>query len=172
VAVTLETVAGALRGGAGLVEALRTASTADAGGSFAAGVGRIVADVDAGSALDAAFRRWAGREATQWATASADVAAVASEMGAGLPQALERLARAARSEADLLVELRVLAAPARASALVMSAMPLVFGLLVVLPEAQMRQFLTTPAGASCCGLALVLQCAGYAWMRSIVGSFR
>jgi tight adherence protein B len=170
VAVVLETLAGALRGGAGIGPAL-AAATRGSVDRFTAGLARVAAELDRGSSLDAALARWVGRDGGRWCSVVADAFRLGAAMGAGLPEAIERIAAGARDEAELAAELRALTAPARASAILMSAMPVAFALVVVLPDPPLRSFLFgTSAGWACVVAGVAADVAGAVWMRSLVRS--
>jgi len=172
VAVTLEAVAGALRAGAGLGQAL-SAATRGAAHPFADGLARVAADLDAGGGVDAALERWAARRPDRWSRVVADACRLGVAMGAGLPEALDRVAAGARDEADLAADVRVLTAPARASAMMMAAMPVGFGLVVVLPDPGLRSVLLgTGPGLACLAVATLAEALGAVWMRSLVRTVR
>lgn len=172
VAVVLESAAGALRAGAGFVPAL-AAAVEGADHAFASGLSRAIAEVDAGSSVDAALERWAARQADPWTAVVADACRLGVSMGIGLAEALDRIAVSARAEADLTADLRVLVAPARASALLMVAMPVVFCLVVVLPDEALRGVLLgTGFGWACLVAGSTAQLAGAVWMRALVRTVR
>ncbi len=172
VAVVLESAAGALRAGTGLGPALAGA-VAGSDRSFARGLARLVSDLDAGTPLDAALDRWAALEPDGWTAVVADACRLGAAMGQGLPEALDRIAASARAEADLAADLRLLTAPARASALLMAVMPVAFCLVIVLPDPDLRGVLLgTGLGWACVTGASFAQVAGAVWMRALVRSVR
>jgi tight adherence protein B len=150
-----------------------TAGAADDRHPFAAGLRRVVAEVRAGSTVQAALDRWASRDPSPWSAAVVDACHVGLEMGVGLADALERVAGAARAESDLADDIRILIAPARSSAVLMVAMPLIFGAVVVLPDPELRAFLLgTPGGVGCVVVAAAAECVGAMWMRALVRAVR
>ncbi len=169
-AIAVETVAGAMRSGMTLPAALSQAGRSGVG-SFPRGLLDVAAEVDGGASLQAALATWAATAQEPHVAVFVDACRLGSEMGAGLPEALERLGASIRADADLAAELRVLSTPARASVALMLATPAGFGAVVVLPDPALRQVLLGTtwglAGLGAAGGSIAL---GAWWMRRLLRS--
>ena len=169
-AVAVETVAGALRGGLALPGAMAQAARA-ADGPFAVGLDRVVREIEAGAPPHSALAGWATGDPDPHVRVFVEACLLGQEMGAGLPDALERLGSSIRADADLAAELRVLSAPARASVALMLATPLGFGAVVVLPDPALREVLLgTRWGVTGLMAAAISVGIGAWWMRRLLRS--
>jgi tight adherence protein B len=97
------------------------------------------------------------------------VIVAASDVGGSAAAAIDRVAGTLRQRAADDDERRVQAAQARLSAHVMTAVPLLMLGLLVASDDDVRGVLSTPIGAACLIAGLVLNAAGWCWMRRIVG---
>ena len=119
--------------------------------------------------------RAAGRRArSPGAGALADLAGawhVAERAGAPLADVLDRVATAARDEAEVDREVQAEAAPARATGRLMAVLPVLGLSLGAGMGADPVHVLTgTVVGASCLAGGLALACAGIVWVDRIVAS--
>jgi len=92
-----------------------------------------------------------------------------SDVGGSAAAAVDRVAGTLRQRATDHDERRVQAAQARLSAHVMTAVPLLMLGLLVTSDDDVRAVVHTPLGAACVVSGLVLNSAGWFWMRHIVG---
>lgn len=93
---------------------------------------------------------------------------VVERSGAPMADVLERLAQSVRDDTEVLREIAVGVAPARATALMMAVMPLVGLALGAGLGGDPVGFVTgTVAGALCVAAGVALACAGVAWIERI-----
>lgn len=108
------------------------------------------------------------------AVALADLAAawhVAERAGAPLARVLDRVATAARDDAEVDREVQAEAAPARATGRLMAVLPVLgLSLGAGMGADPLRVLTGTVAGASCLAGGVVLACAGIVWVDRIVAS--
>lgn len=98
------------------------------------------------------------------------VIAAAADVGGSAAPAIDRVATTLRQRTADRDDRRVQAAQARLSAHVMTAVPIVMLALLVGSDGEVRTTLATPVGAACVVLGLLLNAAGWLWMRRIVGA--
>lgn len=158
--------AGRLR--AALVERRSTRRSVDAPAAFAEAVAR---ELRAGCALPEAL---ALGTATVGPASSArlDVLVrLGSEVGGELADAFDAFAAGARDDLALRDEVGALTAQSRASAILLTALPLAGSVLMGVLQPSTTAFLVaSPAGRACLGAAVALLAAGWAWMGSMVRS--
>lgn len=167
------TVAGDLRAGrpphAALADALEAADWLRT--PALAGAARLVLSAarfggDVGHALRAAARLGSGLSGL---AAVAACWQVAVDGGAGLAEALDRVAMALRAEADRADDLRAQLAGPRSTAVLLALLP-AFGLVLgtALGAAPAKVLLHTPVGMMCLVSGVFLEWAGLAWTARIV----
>lgn len=163
----LDAVAAGLRGGLGLAGAVDGAAAV--GPPLGPELAAIGHEVRAGRPLDDALHRWRGEHpdpATALAGAALGVAATVGGPGA---RAIDGAAASLRDRLAAEAEGDALATQAKASAVLLTAAPLVFAaLLTTLDPAAGRFLLGTPAGWVCITAGLALDVAGAAWMSALV----
>jgi tight adherence protein B len=94
---------------------------------------------------------------------------VGESTGAGLAEAVDRLARAARLDEETRSQLAAHLAGPRATARVLAGLPVVgIGLGVMLGADPLAWLLGTPLGWCCLALGVLLSAAGMAWTGAIV----
>lgn len=165
----LEALARALRAGVSAQIALR--STADGlGGPLAGDVAEMSRRLDQGQPFDGVLGAWAAARADVPGVRLAAVAMImAAEAGGSVAQAIDGVADTLREDLGLQAEVQALAAQARASALVIAALPLVFLLVVGATDPAALAFLVTSSlGRTCLALGVGLQGIGFWWMQRIV----
>jgi len=157
-----------LRSGLDLVAALGAAADA-VGGPHGAEVLAVTARVAGGASLPEALRPWEeaqNRPAVRLAVGALEVASVT---GGARARALDGVAATLRSRAAVADEARALASQARASAVVLVALPAVVALLGAVADPRLAHtLLATPLGLACVGGAAVLDGVGAWWMQRIV----
>lgn len=164
----LEHAARSLRGGFDLVSSLDRAARA-VGGLHAREVQAAVRRVGAGASLTAALAPWGAAHPRPPVRLVIAALEVATESGGHRVRALVGVAAAARSRAVVAAEVRALASQAQASAAVLIALPLVFGVVGSATDPRLaRTLLATPLGLACVVAALALDGVGAVWMQRIV----
>ncbi|WP_377270111.1 type II secretion system F family protein [Peterkaempfera sp. SMS 1(5)a] len=115
------------------------------------------------------LRRLARTPGAGGAAAVAACWQVASESGAALAAALDRVAEALRADSALREAVRGELAGPRTTALLLAVLPL-FGLLLgtALGADPLQMLLHTPAGLGCLAAGVALEAAGLAWTARIV----
>lgn len=160
-------VAAGLRSGASLHQALEAA--AERGGPAGERLRAVIVPVSRGDPL--------GRTATRWARAATDpdevLLAEAVQLAATTvradPMLFDTVADTVRDRAAMAGELRVQTAQARASAMALSVLPLLFTALLAFMDPSVVTFLlATTGGWLCLAVGLGLQTIGTWWMHRIV----
>lgn len=96
------------------------------------------------------------------------VLAATSRIGGPSAAAIDRTATVLRQRAADLDERSTLAAQARLSTHVMTAVPLLMLTLLVATDDDARSVAVSPTGAMCIAVGLMLNAAGWIWMRRII----
>jgi tight adherence protein B len=162
----LEQVAAALRGGAGIGDALDSLAVA---GPLAPDIRRVRARAALGLGLADALAGWPDERPVPAVRAAAGALAVAATIGGRAAEALDGLAASLRERLGATAEARALSAQARLSAVVVGGAPLAFLLFnAVVDPSSVAALVGTGAGRVC--LVAGLGCEGLAalWMRHIV----
>ena len=167
----LDAVARHLRGGATLAQALPAARPAVDAGALRASWDRLT-DLVPLVGVSAALTRWSsGTNATASLDRSVRLAAAALGLAAttgGSPaRAIDGVAATLRSRLAVADEVRALSTQARASAVVISVAPLVFGGLAGLTDARTRSFLASPPGLVLLAIGAGLDALGAWWMARL-----
>jgi tight adherence protein B len=97
------------------------------------------------------------------------VTATASRVGGPSAASIDRAAMLLRQRAADLDERATQAAQARLSSHVMTAVPLLMLAALVATDDDVQSALASPVGTACVVAGLVLNAAGWWWMRRIVG---
>lgn len=153
---------------------LRGALSAAAGsvpGVHARELDGAVARLGAGADLAAALAPWVDRHDRPPVRLVVAALEVASAAGGARARALDGVAGTLRSRLAVDREVRSLASQASASAVVLVALPVVFGVVgsVADPRLAHTLFATAP-GLACVGVAALLDGLGAAWMQRILRS--
>lgn len=165
----LEELARALRSGSSPRQAL-----AEVGPGLATTAGsdlrRLHTQVERGLPLSLVLRRWSRWRSDVPEVRTAGVAlAFAVETGGSAARAVDDVADAVRTQTELRGEVQALAAQARASAVVIGALPVGFLALATAADPATLGFLVgTGIGLVCAAAGLGLQVVGWWWMRRIV----
>jgi tight adherence protein B len=176
----LEAVAGSLRSGASLVQALDEASAT--AGSTARPVGAadavtdlrlVIDDVAAGEALSVALDRWPARRPLPGVRLAAAALALAADAGGPQARALDGVAATLRDRVAVARELDALASQAQLSAVVIAVAPIAFGAVAAAADPQTARFLLrSTAGTLCIAAGLFLDLVAAAWMARITAAAR
>ena len=169
--VFLESLARAIRSGLSVPSAM-TAARSHVRGPLRADLDAVNARLDRGASLASALDDWRRRRADVHGVHTvASALTIASRAGGVVSDAVDGVAQTLRSQIDLEAEVRALAAQARASAILVASLPVVFGLVAAVADPRSIAVLSgSPLGAACALGGLTLDLAGWLWMRSIVRS--
>jgi tight adherence protein B len=165
----VDAVARAMGSGASLGRALEDAADV-VGEPFTRDVARLTRRVAAGVGLAQALERWADEDGGADLRLVVTACVLGAEAGRGTADALLGVAATLGDRRDVVAEARALSSQARASAVLLVALPLVFvvGTAFVDPTTT-RSLLTTRLGWACLLGGLTLDAVGAWWMRRIVG---
>lgn len=168
----VEVVASAVRAGRsphdGLAIAARSAPPRLAGEL------RRVTDLAArGVPLSVALERWAASSEVGGASLVTAAVGLAVDAGGDAGAALAGVAETLRERRALRREIRALSAQARLSATIIAAAPVGFASMAVAADGETARFLLgSPGGLACLATGLLLDVAGFRWMRRIAASVR
>ena len=167
----LDAIAAGLRGGVALRTAL--ADVARQGGPLADELGRVAELAGAGVPLADALTHWAEAADDPPSRLAGAALVVAAQLGGPGADALDAAAASLRERAATDDEIAALSVQARLSALVLTAAPVVFAVLLTsLDPASARFLLGTPTGWACLIIGGALDLAGALWMARLVGRSR
>jgi tight adherence protein B len=164
----LEAVARCLRSGASLAAALRVAAN-----EYRATVGEevlaVLAATDHGVRLTDAFEEWAQQSPSRARRLVAAAVVVAHDVGGGAAQTFDAVATSLRTRADAHRDANVMAAQARASALVIGAAPMAFAMMVASVDAGVvRTVVGSPLGIGSLVAGAGLEALGLWWIARLV----
>ncbi|MGH2769865.1 MAG: type II secretion system F family protein, partial [Actinomycetota bacterium] len=158
----------ALRAGQSMIGALKMVAS-EIAAPLGEAVALVVREVEFGTSLEQALEdlalRAEGREIRLWVTAML----VHRQTGGDLARLLDAVADRLRQADQLRRELRALSAQGRLSGLVMALAPLAFFALVsVTAREQVRPIVSTLPGVLMLLAGLILDLAGFLWIRRIL----
>lgn len=126
-------------------------------------------DLAMGRPMPAALAGLSDRLASREGALLTGVISIHHRVGGDLPRALDEVADLADRRAEARRRLRALTAQGRASGAVLAVLPVAFvGLLSGTSGNGLGTFYGTPRGAALLGLGILLQIAGYLWIRVIL----
>jgi tight adherence protein B len=163
----LERLAGALRSGSSLPVALGEAghATPDPLGPELAALALAAAQ---GQPIAAVLDGWTHRHDDPGTRLAATALVLATVVGAGPARAVDGVAATLRERLELGAERRALASQARTSAVVLSAAPLLFAVLLGMSDGAAARFLLhSRAGWACLAVGLGLDALGAWWMARL-----
>lgn len=165
----LEAVAGSLRAGSSLPEALSSAAADATGSALLDGdLAALTARVGRGQPFVDAVRSWTVGRPHEGVGLVAAAFVLGTEAGGARARAIDGVAATLRDRRALTAEVDALSAQARASAVVMMGAPVVFAALGLLSDPDVSAFLLrTPAGLGCLLVGLGLDVAAGLWMMRI-----
>jgi tight adherence protein B len=163
----LDVTAAALRSGASLPQALAAAATRP--GRLAAELDDVVVAVDRGAPLVAELDRWVLRRPLPGLRLAVTALALGADAGGPRAPAVDGVADTLRDRLALRREVTAQSAQARASALVMTAVPVVVAILAGLSDPRTGAFLfRTWPGLLCVLAGLGLDGAAGLWMLRLI----
>jgi tight adherence protein B len=162
----LDTVAGGLRAGLTLIQALERAAT---GPPVAEDLRGVVDRARSGSGLANALAEWARVRPLPEVSVVVGALEVALAAGGPAAGALEGLAESLRDRRGTVEESRALSAQARLSAVIVGAAPVVsVGLSAAVDRRLLAALLAPGSGRTCLAAGLSLEILAAAWMRRIL----
>ncbi|MEO8696610.1 MAG: type II secretion system F family protein [Acidimicrobiales bacterium] len=168
----LETVARFLRSGSSLTVALREASEA-LGDSLRRDLAIVLAGADHGRPLAESFAEWAGASNSPARQMVAAAMVIAHTLGGGAAHTFDALASSLRARASAQREAEVMAAQARASALVIGVAPFAFALVIAAVDPSIATAVVqSSAGQLCLVGGIASEIAGLCWIRRLSGTAR
>lgn len=163
----LEAVARFLRSGSSLSVALREAS-AELDESLQRELAMVLAGADHGRPLAESFADWARLSSSPARQMVAAAMVIAHTLGGGAAHTFDALASSLRARASARREAEVMAAQARASALVIGVAPFAFALVIAAVDPSMaRAVVQSGAGQLCLVAGLAFELAGLGWIRRL-----
>lgn len=170
----LEAVAGKLRAGASLPDAVATSADDRTGSAtLDADLAALSRRVARGQPFTIAVETWADGRPVPGVGLVAAALVLGSEAGGARARALDGVAATLRDRRALEAEVDALSSQARASAVVMMGAPVVFAALGLLSDPDVAAFLLrTPAGLGCLAGGLVLDAVAGLWMLRIAAGAR
>jgi tight adherence protein B len=164
----LERCAMELRSGGTIATAI--ASVAAHPGPLQHDFAQVEARFALGASLDDALGYWARERDAPGVRAAAGALALGATVGGAGAHALDGLAASLRARLGVIAEARAMSAQARLSAVVVGSAPVAYlAWSALVDPGPLRTLVATTAGRLCIGLAVVLEAAGCAWMRRILG---
>lgn len=165
----LEAVAGSLRAGSSLPEALSSAAADATGSALLDGdLATLTARVGRGQPFVDAVRWWTVGRPHEGVGLVAAAFVLGTEAGGARARAIDGVAATLRDRRALTSEVDALSSQARASAVVMMGAPVVFAALGLLSDPDVSAFLLrTPAGLGCLLVGLGLDVGAGLWMMRI-----
>jgi len=129
----------------------------------------VVERLRQGSMLAPAIDWWVDRFDAEDGLVVAAVFHLGTETGTAIAGALDRAAASIRTRSELSAEVAALTAQSRASAILVGAAPVGFGLLLTVAEPSAISFLFgSVSGLACLVIGLGLDALGFWWMRRLV----
>ena len=164
----LQLIAGSVRAGYGLVQAIDTVAH-EALPPTSDEFRRIVAEVNLGRDTGEALRASAERTRSEDFTWVVEAMDVHRQVGGDLSELLESVAATIRERTQLRRKVQALSAEGRLSAIILLALPFAIGgFITVVNPTYMRELYITGMGQSLIALGLVLMTVGVFWMRKVI----
>jgi len=163
----LETVARLLRSGSSLPVALREAGD-ELDEPLRRELSVVLAGADHGQPLSDSFAVWACASNSPARQMVAAAMVIAHTLGGGAAHTFDALASSLRARGSAQREAEVMAAQARASALVIGVAPLAFAMVIAAVDLSMaRAMVQSGHGQLCVVAGLACQLAGIGWIRRL-----
>ena len=163
----LEAVARFLRSGSSLSVAVRAASE-ELGESLRRELAIVLAGADHGHPLADSFADWASGSSSPARHMVAAAMVIAHTLGGGAAHTFDALASSLRARASAQREAEVMAAQARASALVIGVAPFAFAMVIAAVDPSMAgAVLQSGAGQLCLLGGVACELVGLCWIRRL-----
>ena len=163
----LETVARFLRSGSSLPVALREASD-ELGESLRRELTMVLAGADHGRPLAESFADWASASSSPARHMVAAAMVIAHTVGGGAAHTFDALASSLRARASAQREAEVMAAQARASALVIGVAPFAFAMVIAAVDPSVAYAVVQSSVGQLCLLGgVACEVTGLCWIRRL-----
>lgn len=163
----LDGITAGLRGGSSLRDAI--ADVGEHGGPLGVELIAIARDASGGRRLADVLADWTAAAPDAPSRIAGAALLVAADVGGPGADAIEAAADGLRERAAADDEVDALSVQARLSAVVLTAAPVVFAVLLTAVDPSSSRFLlTTPAGWACLAIGLGLDVVGATWMARLV----
>jgi tight adherence protein B len=164
----LDVIVLSLRSGAGLIGAVREAAMAH-DGVVEADLREVIRHVDLGISFEQALQVWVQRSSLRSVRLAVACITLAYETGGSSAQSIGAVRMTVRNALSAEASVQANAAQARASAILLAALPLVLSGPMIAFNATARLFmLHTPAGVAILLGGLTLDAIGFWWMSSMI----
>lgn len=165
---TLQIIAGSLRSGYGLVQAVSTVA-AESPAPTSAEFGRVVVENRLGRTVEDAMRHMAERlenEDLEWVVEAIEIQ---HEVGGNLAEVLDTVTGTIRDRNNIRRQVKALSAEGRMSAIILIALPFVVSALIaiVTPD-YLTELFSTVIGRIMLGFAGVMMTLGALWIKKLV----
>jgi tight adherence protein B len=165
---TLQIIAGSLRSGYGLAQAVSTVAT-ESPSPTSTEFGRVVVENRLGRSVEEAMRAMAERlenEDLEWVVEAIEIQ---HEVGGNLAEVLDTVTGTIRDRNNVRRQVKALSAEGRMSAIILLALPFVVAALIaiVTPD-YLTELFTTVIGRVMLGFAAVMMTLGTIWIRKLV----
>jgi len=165
---TLQMLAGSLRAGYGLMQAIDAAAR-EAESPMADELRRVSAEVRLGRDFVESLESMSARMSSEDFSWVVQAIRIHREVGGDLGEVLDRVGETIRARGRLQRHVRALSAEGRISAYVLTALPFtIAAAMAVLNPGYLRVLYTTSVGAALLVVAAVLMTTGTLWLRKIV----
>ena len=163
----VDAIAAAVASGRSVADGLALAA-ASAPPGLSSELEGVVLGIQRGLPATVAVERWATTSGVDGARLVGAAVGLAGDAGGDVERALAGVASTLRERRALGREIRALSAQARISATTIAVAPLGFGAVAVAADGDTAAFLLgTPGGIACLAVGLVLDLAGFRWMRRL-----
>jgi len=164
----LQLIAGTLRAGYGLSQAVATVAE-EAPSPSREEFGRVVVEIRLGRELPDALRATAARMRNDDFGWVADAIAIQQEVGGNLAEILDGVAATIRDRNQIRRQVQALSAEGRMSAVVLIALPFVLAFAIsIINPGYLDVLFQRPIGRVILGLGVVLMTIGVAWIRRLI----
>ncbi|HSM00958.1 MAG TPA: type II secretion system F family protein [Acidimicrobiia bacterium] len=165
---TLQIIAGTLRSGYGLIQAVSTVA-AESPSPTSDEFGRVVVENRLGRTVEDAMRAMAARlenEDLEWVVEAIEIQ---HEVGGNLAEVLDTVTGTIRDRNNIRRQVKALSAEGRISAIILIALPFaVAALITVVTPDYLTELFTTLIGRIMLGFAGVMMLLGTIWIRKLV----
>ncbi len=165
---TLQTIAGSLRSGYGLVQAMSTVAE-ESPSPTSVEFNRVVVESRLGRSIEESLAAMADRlenEDLGWVVEAIEIQ---HEVGGNLAEVLDTVTGTIRERNQIRRQVKALSAEGKISAIILLALPLVIaGFIAMISPEYLAELTDTGVGRIMIGVAVLLMLAGAAWIKKII----
>ncbi len=165
---TLQTIAGSLRSGYGLVQAMSTVAD-ESPSPTSVEFNRVVVESRLGRSIEQSLAAMADRlenEDLGWVVEAIEIQ---HEVGGNLAEVLDTVTGTIRERNQIRRQVKALSAEGKISAIILLSLPLVIaGFIAMISPEYIAELTDTSVGRIMIGVAVVLMLAGAAWIKKII----